>query len=178
MSRQTKELIERELQRRYAELESALVVSVHGLKGTEVNELRGELRKKDIEVHVIKNRAARRIFAGTVLEPLGSALRGPCALVTGTGSPPDVAKELLRLVKDYPALELRCGVVDGEPHVATIEEISKRRTKAEIQGEVVMLMVSPARRIAGCLNMGGKIAGCIKAIIDKLEKGETINKVA
>jgi hypothetical protein len=41
-----------------------------------------------------------------------------------------------------------------------------------------MLAVSPARKIAGCLKLGGKIAGCVKAIADKLEKGEAITKVA
>ena len=178
MSREIKELVEKELEKRYAAYNSVMVVSVHGLSGTAVNEVRGELRKKDIEVHVVKNRAVKRILAGTVLEPLCSTLTGPCAFVTGGPSPVDAAKELMRLTKDYPALELRFGLVEGEPDVLSIEQISSRKSKSELHGEIVMLAVSPARRVAGCLNVGGKIAGCIKAIVEKLEKGEEIRRVA
>jgi len=178
MSRVVKDLVEKDLKKQYGDLSSVLVVSVHGLSGVHVNEFRGELRKKDIDVHVIKNRAVKRVLAGTALEPICSALEGPCAFVTGGESPIDAAKELLRLSKEYHALELKYGVVDGESDVLTIQDISKRKSKAELQGEIVMLAISPARNIAGCLNVGGKIAGCVKAIIDKLEKGEEIKRVA
>ena len=178
MSREVKNLVEQELAKRYRDFESVMVVSVHGLSGTAVNEVRGELRKKDIEVHVVKNRAMRRVLGDTVLAPLGAALDGPCAFVTGGPGPVDAAKELLRLTKDYPALELKFGLVDGDPELLDIEQISKRKSLTELHGEIVMLAVSPARTIAGCLNVGGKVAGCIKAIVDKLEKGEPISKVA
>ena len=113
-----------------------------------------------------------------MLAPIGAVLTGPCAFVSGGPSPVDTAKELLRLAKEYPAFQLRSGMVEGEAEVFSIEEISKRRSRTELQGDIIMLAVSPARRIAGCLNMGGKIAGCLKAMIGKLEKGEAITKVA
>lgn len=178
MSRAIKELIEKDLKDRYAELDSLLVVNMHGLSGIQVNLLRGELRKKEIEVHVVKNRAAKRVLAGTALEPIGSALTGPCAFVTGGAGLIDVAKELRRLGKDYPELELKFGLLDGEQETLSIEEISKRKSLQELHGEILMLALSPARRLAGCLNVGGRIAGCVKAIVDKLEKGEEIKKVA
>ena len=178
MSRAVKELVESEFRKRYSGLDNVLVVSVHGLTGVAVNELRGVLGKQNIEVHVIKNRAARRVLAGTVLEPLGKVLTGPCAFVTGGPGTAETAKELLRLAKEYPALELKFGLVEGEPEVVSIEEISKRLSKAEMQGRIVLLAISPARKVAGCLKLGGKIAGCIKAIIDRLEKGEEIKRVA
>jgi len=178
MSKKLKELVAGELTRRYGSMDAALLINVHGLSGVEANTFRAHLRKAGADVHVIKNNIATRVFANTPLAPLTTALTGPCALVTGGTSTVDIAKELLRLSKDYPKLELRVGVLDGEKECASIESISKRRSKAEIQGEVVMLFTSPGRRVVGCLNTGGKIAGCIKAIVDKLEKGETITKVA
>ncbi|OQY96599.1 MAG: 50S ribosomal protein L10 [Planctomycetes bacterium UTPLA1] len=178
MSRSIKEMICGDLKKAYADLDSAMVVNVHKLSGTDVNTLRGLLKKQKVAMHVIKNRFAKRVLAGTALEPIGAVLTGPCAFVTGGSSSVDVAKQLVALVKEYPALELKSGIVDGDPELITIEAISKRRSKAELQGEVVMLAVSPGRRIAGCLNVGGKIADCVKAIVDKLEKGEAIAKVA
>lgn len=178
MSRAIKSMLEKDLRSRYAALNSLLVVNVHGLSGTDVNSFRQELGKKDIEVHVIKNSAAKRAFADTVLEPLAARLAGPCAFVTGGDSPVDAAKELLRLAKEFPALELREGLIDGEPELFAIEAISLRKTKVELQGEVLMLATSPGRRIAGQLLAGGRIAGCIKAVIKKLEDGEKIAKAA
>jgi len=178
MSRAIKSLVEKDLRSRYAALESMLVVNVHGLSGVDANAFRGELRKNDIEVHVVKNAAVRRVLSGTVLEPLTTRLSGPCAFVTGGPSPVETAKELLRLKKAFPALELGEGLVEGESDVLSVEEISKRKSRVELQGEVVMLAMSPGRRIAGQLLAGGKIAGCVKAVIEKLEDGEKIAKVA
>ncbi|MBX3396045.1 MAG: 50S ribosomal protein L10 [Phycisphaerae bacterium] len=177
MSRTVKSLIEQDIRDRYSKIDSALVVNVLPLTGVEANVLRGELHKKGIEVHVIKNAAARRALADTPLAPLTQTLKGPCAFVTGP-APVEAAKEIMRLVKDYPKLELKSAMADGDPYIMTIEELSNRRSKAEIQGEVVMVFLSPARRIAGQIKVGSKIAGCVKAVADKLEKGETITKVA
>jgi len=173
-----KEMVLADLKDRYTGLESALLVNVHGLTGTEANLFRAELRKKKIEVHVVKNRFMKRLLGESALSGLATGLKGPCAIVTCDEGPVEAAKELIRLMKDYPKLELRGGVADGDPEFLTVESISKRLSRAELQGQIVMLATSPGRRIAGCLNTGGKIAGCIKAIVDKLEKGEAITKVA
>lgn len=178
MSKAVKEMLRRDVAAQYSELEDLLVVNVHGLTGNEVNDFRGQLRTKGFEVHVVKNSAARRALEGTTLEPLARSMTGPCALVTCGNGPVDAAKELIRLAKDFPNLELKNGLVDGDPELLSVEEISKRKSKAELQGEVLTLIVSPGRRIAGQLNVGGKIAGCVKAIVEKLEKGEAISKVA
>ncbi len=178
MSRAIKELIEKDLSSQYAEMDSMLVVNLHGLTGNEANAFRGELRKQDIEVHVVKNAAVKRALTSTPLEPLAASLEGPCAFVTCAPGPVDTAKELLRLVKEFPSLELKTGLVEGEAEILSVEDIAKRKSKAELHGEIIMLAASPGRRIVGQLLAGGKIAGCIKAVIDKLENGETISKVA
>ena len=178
MSKAVKELLRKDLAAKYSEYQDMLVINVHGLTGNEVNDFRGRMRERGVELHVVKNSAVRRALGGTALEPLARSLKGPCALVTGGASPIETAKELISLVKEFPNLELSNGLIEGEPEVLTIDEISKLKSKAELQGEVITLFLSPARRIAGQLNTGGKIAGAIKAIVEKLEKGETITKVA
>lgn len=177
MSRVVKQLIEKDIRDRYSKLDSAIVVNVLPLTGVQANEFRGQLQKSKIEVHVVKNAAARRALAGTPLAPLADKLTGPCAFVTGP-SAIEAAKEVMRLAKEYPNVELKFALADGDPDILTIEELSQRRGIKELQGEVVMVFCSPARRIAGQLKVGSKIAGCIKAVADKLEKGETITKVA
>lgn len=103
MSRSIKEMICGDIKKAYADLDGAMVVNVHKLSGTDVNTLRGLLKKQKVSMHVIKNRFAKRVLAGTALEPIGAILTGPCAFVTGGSSSVDVAKQLVALVKDYPA---------------------------------------------------------------------------
>ena len=95
MSKPVKDMITREYQASYAELESACLISVIGMDAISTNRLRGELRQKHIRLQVLKNNLARRAFADAPLSPLSNAMDGPCALVTGGESLIDVAKTLV-----------------------------------------------------------------------------------
>jgi len=171
MSKPVKNLVMQELAKRYADADSACVVELTGIDGVATHRLRGSLRSKGIELHVIKNRLAKRALAGTKLAPLCPVLSGPCALATGGASIVDVAKELVRLRKDFPALTLKKTVVEGDAALVDVEQVAAWKGKLETQGEVAMLAASPGRRLAGCIVApGGRIAGCVKAIIEKLEK--------
>ena len=104
MSKPVKNLITEEYRKKYEGLDSACVVSVIGLDAISTSKLRSELRAKKIRLQVVQNSLARRAFASTVLAPLGDALSGPCALVTGGESIIDVAKTLLALKKTFPKI--------------------------------------------------------------------------
>jgi large subunit ribosomal protein L10 len=171
MSKPVKDLVTNEYKKLFEGADGACVVSVIGLDAISTNKLRGELRNKKIILKVVKNSLAKRAFSGSPLAPLGPALSGPCALVTGGGSVIDVAKVLVELKKTYPKIELRQGVLGGEVDLIDLEQLAKYKNKAELAGEVAMLIISPGRRIAGCVaSPGGKIAGCVKAIADKKEE--------
>jgi large subunit ribosomal protein L10 len=173
MSKPVKDLITKEYQDRYGTLDSACVVSVIGLDGVTANKLRGELATKKIRLQVVKNSLARRAFSEGPLAPLGASLDGPCALVTGGESIIDVAKALIELKRTYPLVELKVGMLAGDPELLSVEQLAKMKSRNELLGEIAMLISSPGRRLAGCLQSpGGKIAGCLKALIEKAEKAE------
>jgi large subunit ribosomal protein L10 len=173
MSKPVKDIITQEYEALYNEVNSACVVNVIGLDAISTNKLRNELKAKKIRMQVVRNSLARRALERAPLGPLTSALDGPCALVTGGESVIDVAKTLVGLKKAYPKLELKIGMVEGDPDLLEVERMAKLKSRIETLGEVAMLIMSPARRLAGCINApGGKIAGCLKAIADKGEKAE------
>ncbi|MEE8170211.1 MAG: 50S ribosomal protein L10 [Phycisphaerae bacterium] len=179
MSRKLKELMGREFATRYCELNGALLIDVSGLSGNDANAFRGRLRRQGVEVHVVQNRLTRRALADTPLAPIGKELHGPCAVVTAEASMIDVAKELVELVKEYPALVLKGGMLDGEPDYLAVEDLAKMRSRLELIGDIAAATLSPGRKLAGCLiGAGGRIAGCLKSMVDTLERGETIKKVA
>jgi large subunit ribosomal protein L10 len=171
MSKPVKDLVTNEYKKLFGGADGACVVSVIGLDAISTNKLRGELRNKKIVLKVVKNSLAKRAFSDGPLAPLGPALSGPCALVTGGGSVIDVAKTLVELKKTYPKIELRQGVLGGEADLIDLELLAKMKSRAELAGEVAMLILSPGRKIAGCLaGPAGRIAGCLKAIADRKEE--------
>ena len=172
MSRFVKELITTQLKGQYEGLDSALVVDLTGMDVHSTQELRARLRGKNARLQVVKNALARRAFGDGPLGPLGVALEGPCALVTSDDSIIDAAKVLVEAAKEFQALKLKDGLVEGDPSLLAVADVAKLRSRAEVIGDLVGLFTSPARSLAGCI--GGpqaRLAGCLKAIVEK-EEGE------
>lgn len=171
MSKPVKDLVTQEYQQRFGAAEGACVVSVIGLDAISTNKLRGELRSKRIELKVVKNSLARRAFADGPLAPLAPALTGPCALVTGGESVIDLAKTLVELKKTYPKIELRQGVLKGDSELISLDRLAQMKSKRELMGDIAMLLLTPGRKLAGAIaSPAGKIAGCVKTLIEKQEK--------
>ncbi len=173
MSRQVKNLVVDELQKRYGSLDSALVVRIIGLDAVSNNNLRRRLHGKKIELHVVKNSLARVAFKGKALEPLATALEGPVALVTGGDSIIDVAKEMVAVAKEkqFAKIELQFGVIEGDSEVVAVDRIAQMKGRREMHAEILGCAIGPARKLVGCVaGPGGRIAGCLKAIVEKGEK--------
>jgi large subunit ribosomal protein L10 len=180
MSKTVKEMIMREYADRLDGTSDAMLISIRGVSAIETTRVRNVLRKKDIRVAVIRNALARRNFAGTGLEALVPLLKGPSAVAFGGQSVVEVAREIVKLVEQFPGIELKGAVLDGTLFQGKkgVEELSKFPTKDEAIGRIVTLVVSPARKLmAQVKGPGANIAGIVKAIEEKLEKGETIAKV-
>lgn len=181
MSKAVKEVITNEYRQRLDGLESAMVISVRGINGIRTTKLRNTLAKKKIRVTVVRNALASKALEGTPLAALESALRGASALAYGGESVIEVAREVVALLKDYPEIELKGAILDGQLFEGKkgVEELSKFPTRDEALGQVVSLIVGPARKLlAQVQGPGSTVAGIIKAIEGKLEKGEAIAKVA
>ena len=167
MSKPVKEMMMAELRDRYAGVESACVVDVTGLNVQSQEGLRRALRAKSGRLEIVRNSLARRAFKDMPLSPLADALKGPCALVTAE-SLTDIAKVLVDCTKEYDRLKLKEAIIEGDPSLATVAEVSKMKGKTELLGDIAMLVSSPGRAIAGCLSSPqSRIAGCLKAMIDK-----------
>jgi large subunit ribosomal protein L10 len=170
MSKPLKQMMMDVLRDRYEGVDSACVVDLTGLDVGATTRFRRSLREKSMQIEVVKNSMAASAFKGTPLEPLGASLQGPCALVTGGDSAIEVAKTLVEAAKLYAAITLKQAIIDGDPSLLEVEQVARFKSRVELLGEVAMLMISPARAIAGCVaSPQSKIAGCLKAIAEKEE---------
>jgi large subunit ribosomal protein L10 len=184
MSKAVKKLLMRDYSSRIAgaseEWPDAMLISIRGLKAVDTTKFRGTLAKKNIRVTVIRNSLARKAFEGTRLAALSELLTGASAIAYGGNSVVEVAREIVALASAMPALELKGAVLDGTLFRGKegVNELSKFPTREEAIGRVVTLIVSPARKLMGQVKgPGSNVAGIIKSIEEKLEKGEAIAKV-
>jgi large subunit ribosomal protein L10 len=182
MSKAIKNLIIRDYRDRLKKDESmqdAVLISIRGVKAVDTTKLRQNLGKKGIRISVVQNALARKTFEGSGLAALNDLMAGSNALAYGGQSVVEVARELVANIAKMPKLELKGAVLDGTLYKgkAGVEELSKFPTKDEAIGQVVTLVISPARKLMGQVKgPGSNIAGIIKAIETKLEKGEAIAK--
>lgn len=180
MSKPVKNMIIEEYRRRFDGVSGGVLVHIRGMEALDNNTMRNELRKKSIQVTLLKNTLAKKAFAGTPLEALNPSLVGPSAFVHGAESPVDVAREIIEWAKKVEQIELQAASLDGIHFegAAGVRALSKYPTREEAQATVVTLLLSPHRGVVGCASSpGSKLLGVVKTIEEKLEKGEAIAKV-
>ncbi|MEL6740328.1 MAG: 50S ribosomal protein L10 [Planctomycetota bacterium] len=179
MSKPVKGMIMEAYKERFGDATDATLISLRGISANDNNAIRGSLAEKEIRVTIVRNKLFGKVAEGSGLEALGSLMTGANALVYGAESVVEVARELVELLKAYPDLELKGAVLDGDLYEgeAGVERLSKFPTREEAIAQDVTLILGPARKLMGAIKgPGGGVAGLIKAIEEKLEKGEAIAK--
>jgi large subunit ribosomal protein L10 len=173
MSKPVKQLLARELAARYESVNNAVWIEMMGVDGITTNEFRRALRGRNMRLEVVKTSLFQTACKSGPLAPLAAALRGPVALVTGGDSAIDAAKLLDEwLPKLSNKLRLRGAVLEGEYlDEARVKDLSKMPSKRDLQARIALLVLTPGGLVAGAaLAPGRNLAGCVKALIEKLEK--------
>ena len=177
MSKPVKEMMVAEYEKRFADVDSAVVIEIRGMDANDNNSFRGELAKNDIRVTIVKNSLARKAFNGGPLEELNQALVGPSALVTGSDSVVKVARELVRFAREFNSLALKAAILDGTYFDGAdgVQRLSDFPTREEAQARIVALALAPYKNVLGAAAApGSQILGIVKQIQEKLENGESI----
>ena len=118
-----------------------LLTDYRGLTVSEISELRRSLRESGTSFAVIKNTLMSRAAADAGLAELGEMLTGPSAIAFVDGDPVAAAKAIKAATKQYPALVLKGGYMDG----AVLDDAGANRL-ADLESREVMLS-----KIAGML---------------------------
>lgn len=174
MSKVIKDMLVDDLKRRLQGVGDVIVVSLGTLDAQKTTALRQALRKKRIELQLVKNSLARRAMTGTPLEPAMKNAAGMLAIAWGGEDVVDLAKELDRLqgVKDFEGFECRGGALDGSGLGADdVKQVAKWPTR----GEQLSLLSGQINSLGSLLSgqitsVGGMLAGQLVSRTEDLEK--------
>jgi len=166
MSKFVKDLITKDLRNRLDGVEDALLVDVIGLKNETNVALRQRLRKKNIQLLVVKNSLARRATEGTSLAPAFETADGTMALIWGGEDIISLAKEVITISEDknFQPFAPKGGVMDGQPLAGDqVKAISKWPSRSEqlsiLSGQILSVGAMLSSQL---LSGGGKLASQIK----------------
>ena len=145
-----------------------------GLTVAQANELRGRFREAGVEFKVLKNtlvRLAMERLGG--YDDLFEHLNGPTAVAFSDepAAPARVIKKFLDDNKDVERPELKAAYIDGAFYGAgTLDVLAALKSKDELVGDIIGLLLSPATNIVGALQAQGQnLVGAIKTISEREE---------
>ena len=177
MSKFVKNMLVDDLKSRLNNVAEVIVLSLGTLDAQKTTQLRKTLRKKKINLQMVKNSLVRRATVDGPLSPAFPQTEGMLAIAWGGEDVVDLAKELDRLtsVKDFEGLEFRGGALDGTRlESGDVKLVAKWPSRAEqlsiLSGQIVSLASTLAGQIG---SVGGLLAGQISSRADDLEKAST-----
>ena len=143
--------------------QSVVLVDYRGLTVAQDTELRKQLREAGVIYKVYKNTMMKRAFEGTEFAALDDCLEGPSAIAISKDDATAPARILAKYAKQFPALELIAGVVEGNYNdQAGIQALSTIPSREELLGKLLGSLQSPitnfARVIKQIAEQGGEAA--------------------
>ncbi len=134
MEKKEKEQFIADMSERLKKAQAAFIVDYQGLNVESMTKVRGELRKKNVDFHVVKNRLLKISSRGTGTEAIKDHVVGPCAIAITYGDVVAPAKVLVEQAKKVENLKIKIGQISGK--VIDFEAIKRL---AELPGKEVLL---------------------------------------
>jgi large subunit ribosomal protein L10 len=130
-----------------------IITDYRGLKVSDLQTLRGNLRTSGGEFHIAKNTLTKIAAGKAGVEGLDPHLEGPSAIAFGFDDPVQTAKTVSDFVRTSRILVIKGGVMDNRPiSAADVEAIATLPSKEELQAKLLGMLVSPLARTVGVLS--------------------------
>ena len=175
MTREEKAIVIDELKQKLAENSSFYITDASGMSVAQTNALRRLCFEKGIEYKVFKNTLIQKALQSldTDYAPFDDAVLKGFSGIMFAG---ENANAPAKLIQEYrkksgsgsPMLKgasIDTDLFIGEDNLSTLSSL---KSKAELIGEVIGLLQSPAKNvISGLQGAGGKLAGIIKTLSER-----------
>ena len=155
-----KQVVVNEIKEKLEKAASVVMVDARGLTVEQDTALRKQLRDAGVDYKVYKNTMMKRAFEGTDCESLSKHLEGTNALAISATDATAPARILAKYAKQFPALELIAGVVEGNYNdQAGIQALSQIPSREELLGKLLGSIQSPITNFARVLNQIAEAQG-------------------
>jgi len=170
MSKQIKQMEMDALKQTFQDVRDLVLLSASGINCQADNQMRLDLRKKNIRLQVVKNSLARRVFDEIGIK-LGSVWEGPTLLAWGAAGIADLSRTLDTVVKKNNKIKVKAAVVEGQE--VPFQQALTMPTKAEASGQIVGMILGPASQIASqIIGPAAQIASQIQTLSEKTPPAE------
>jgi len=150
---------------------SVYMANYQGMSVAEINRLRGDFRKQGMQFKVYKNTLVKRALEKKGgFEPAYDHLAEPMAYVfvneERLAAP---AKVLKNFLKENKRPAFKGAVIEGSFYgPEQLDALAELKTKNDIIGDIMGLLMSPMSNIIGALqSQGSTIVGAVKTIAEK-----------
>lgn len=152
MERSEKQVVIETLKGKLSKAAVAVVCDFKGIKVSEVDQVRSQLRKEGVEYQVVKNTLAGLAMNESMRKALDPYLVGPTAIAFTTEDPTAPARVLTKLSKDIAALKIKAGYLEGRALTAKdVESLASMPGKPELQAKLLGLFMEPAAQFVRVL---------------------------
>lgn len=163
-----KKTIVEEITNHVKDAQCVVLVNYSGLTVEQDTILRKEFREAGIVYKVYKNTMMNFAFKGTSCESLTEHLHGTNALAISADDATAPARILSKYAKQYPALEMIAGVVEGNYNdQAGMQALASIPSREELLGKLLGSIQSPISNLARVLNQVAEAGGAEAAMAAK-----------
>ena len=171
MNKEEKIKVVEDLKNDLVECKTLYLTDIAGLDGIQTSKLRRECFNSNVKLSVVKNTFLHRAMeeSGVDFGELKEHLKGNTSIMfSDYGNAP--AKVIKKFRKNGDKPILKGAFIDEAIYIGDeqIDFLSTLKSKAEIIGEIISLLQSPAKNVISALKSGGgKIAGLVKTLKEK-----------
>ena len=148
------------------------IVNVIGMTAEDVTNLRKLLKTKGAKLQVVKNTLARIAAEYCDLKAVEDLFVGPTAIVYSYGDPVEIAKVIVKAVKDYPQFQIKGACIAGKAlSPSDVETLSKLPPREVLLARLLATMKAPIYGFVGVLAANiRQLIYVLNAIKEKKEK--------
>ena len=159
MNKEAKKNYVEEMKKNFTSNDSVMIAQYQGLNVNELDDLRKQLREKDIMFKVTKNRITKLAIKDSPVKDLEKYFIGPTAAAMSSDAI-TTAKILTKFAKTNSNLKIIGGIMENDPlSVEEVEKIATLPTLDEARTKIAGILTAPAQKIISILLApGSKIA--------------------
>ena len=159
MNKERKKTYIEEMKNFFNKTSSIFITHYKGLTVKQIDELRTEMRKKDILFKITKNKITKLALEGTKFKKLENLFSGPTAVAFSEDAISS-AKILTKFAKTNSNLKIIGGIMEEKPLTAQdVEKIATLPTLDEARAKILAILTTSAQKIMTILLAPGvKIA--------------------